>query len=92
MPKHNHSTTTLEPISLTIPKAAELSGLSERQVYRQLDAGAFTARRCGGRTLIDYPSWKAYHENLPPYVSGIAIPNAPHQRRKPNKSSKRGVR
>ena len=89
MPKH---TTALEAVSLTIPKAAELSGLSTRQIYRLLDAGAFTARRCGGRTLIDAPSWREYFHQLPQYVPGCMTPNHPaNQRRKPM-SKKRGAR
>jgi excisionase family DNA binding protein len=87
MSTKNH---TIEPISLSPEKAAQLSGVSSRTIYRLLAEGAFTARRMRGRTLIDAASWRCYFANLPEYTPGAMLPNHPqNQRRKP---SKRGVR
>ena len=82
MPKHNHTTTALEAVSLSPDTAAELSGISTRQIYRLLERGAFNARRCGARTLIDAASWRNYFSSLPAYEPGAMMPNHPHQRRK----------
>ena len=93
MPKHNHTTTALEAVSLSPDTAAELSGISTRQIYRLLERGAFKARRCGARTLIDAQSWRNYFSALPEYTSGVMTPNHPaNQRRKPANKSKRGAR
>jgi excisionase family DNA binding protein len=85
---------TTEPIYLTPERAAELTGVSSRTVYRQLAAGAFSARRMGGRTVIDAASWREFLANLPVYQPGAMLPCHPaKQRRKlPRKSSKREVR
>jgi excisionase family DNA binding protein len=91
MPK-NH--TTIESVSLSPEKAAQLSGVSSRTIYRLLAAGAFTARRMGARTLIDAASWRNYFSTLPEYTSGTLMPNHPHnhQRRKLPRKSKLEVR
>jgi excisionase family DNA binding protein len=70
--------TSLEPISLSPERAAELSGVSVRTTYRLLQAKAFKARRMGSRTLIDGASWRAYFTTLPDYVAGASMPNATH--------------
>jgi hypothetical protein len=72
----------LEPVSLSPEKAAELSGVSLRTIYRLLGEKAFAARRWRGRTLIDWPSFQAYFKALPAYVPGASIPNARHVARK----------
>jgi hypothetical protein len=71
---------SIEPISLSPGRAAALSGVSVRSIYRLLEAKAFKARRSisGARTLIDYASLKAYFLSLPEYIPGASMPNAPH--------------
>jgi hypothetical protein len=69
---------SIEPVSLSPERAAELSGVSIRSIYRLLAAKRFTARRDGPRTLIDYASWRTYFLSLPAYVPGASMPNAPH--------------
>lgn len=71
-------TDTLEAISLSPERAAELAGVSVRTIYRLLERGEFTARRCGARTLIDAASWRTYFLTLPAYEPGASMPNAPH--------------
>jgi hypothetical protein len=35
------------------------------------------AKRCGGRTLVDFASVKKFYEGLPPKTVAASIPNAP---------------
>jgi excisionase family DNA binding protein len=69
-----------EAITVSPKIASLLSGLSVRTIYRLLEEEALSARRCGGRTLIETASLRAYLASLPVYVPGAAIPNAPHAR------------
>jgi hypothetical protein len=69
------------PVLVSLGKAAELSGMSARTIRRRLAARAFTAVRSEGRTLINWPSFKAYLDTLPAYVPGAALPCAPHARK-----------
>jgi hypothetical protein len=77
-PASSSPSTALEPISLSPETGAQLGGFSVRTVYRLLGDKAFKARRMGGRTLIDYPSFRDYLRSLPEYIAGISVPNAPH--------------
>jgi hypothetical protein len=69
----------LETIFISPEKAAELSGVSVRTVYRLLALRRFKARRSesGRQTLIDWPSFRTYCTTLPEYVAGASIPCAP---------------
>jgi hypothetical protein len=66
-------------IFISPEKAAELSGVSVRTVYRLLALRRFKARRSesGRQTLIDWPSFRTYCATLPEYVAGASIPCAP---------------
>jgi hypothetical protein len=64
------------PLSVSIREALTLLPISRSQLYVLIGNGVLTARKCGHKTLIDYPILKAYHDNLPKMVSGIPIPNA----------------
>jgi excisionase family DNA binding protein len=72
-----------EPLSLSIKDTMKSLSLSRGKVYTLLSDGKLTARKDGGRTLIDYASVKAHHASLPGFVPGIAIPNARRKRRNP---------
>jgi hypothetical protein len=56
----------LQPLTVTIPDAVRLSGLSRSEIYRRLGAGDIQARKSGCRTLIVWASLKAHVETLPP--------------------------
>jgi excisionase family DNA binding protein len=88
MPVPQPSDITIEPVSLSPETAAQLSGVSVRTIYRLLADKAFRARRSGGRTLIDWASWRAYFTSLPDYVPGASMPNAP-QAMKPSRRQRR---
>jgi excisionase family DNA binding protein len=57
--------TGIQPLTVTIPEAVRLSGLSRSELYRQLSAGHIRARKSGSRTLILWESLKAHVESLP---------------------------
>jgi hypothetical protein len=63
-----------QPLTVTIPEATRLSGLSRSEIYRRLAAGDITARKSGCRTLIIWASLKAHIEALPP--AEFRAPNA----------------
>jgi hypothetical protein len=54
-----------QPLTVTIPEAVRLSGLSRSELYLQLSAGHILARKSGSRTLILWASLKAHVEALP---------------------------
>lgn len=49
----------LEPISVTVDRAAELLGVSRRKVYQLLASQKLSRCRIGNRTLIPYDDLKA---------------------------------
>lgn len=57
--------TGIQPLTVTIPEAVRLSGLSRSELYRQLSVGRIHARKSGARTLILWASLKAHVEALP---------------------------
>jgi hypothetical protein len=66
MPDPNKLTGGIQPLTVTIPDAVRISGLSRSEIYRRLGAGDIEARKSGSRTLIIWPSLKAYIDGLPP--------------------------
>ena len=64
-PDHDKLGTGIQPLTVTIPEAVRLSGLSRSELYRQLSAGHIHARKSGSRTLILWASLKAHVEALP---------------------------
>ena len=59
------------PITVTIPKAVELSGCSRSAIYEALRRGDLTARKAGRRTLIAFADLEAYLASLPTYQAGV---------------------
>jgi hypothetical protein len=66
LPHHDANTIgSAQPLTVTIPDAVRLSGLSRSEIYRRLTAGDIQARKSGCRTLIVWNSLKAHIESLP---------------------------
>lgn len=53
-------TTPVAPIAYSVAKAAELLSISQRQVYRMVEAGDLPARRVGRRVLIPAAALTAF--------------------------------
>jgi hypothetical protein len=69
-PDHDKLGAGMQPLTVTIPDAVRLRGLSRSELsrselYRQLSAGHIHARKSGSRTLILWASLKAHVEALP---------------------------
>jgi hypothetical protein len=54
------------PITVTIPEAVRLSGLSRSEIYRRLADRSIRAVKSGTRTLVVVDSLGAHLANLPP--------------------------
>jgi excisionase family DNA binding protein len=65
-----------QQLSFSPSEAAAYIGLSVRSLYRLLETGVISGRRCGGRTLVDGQSLRAHYVGLPLYKSR-RMPNAP---------------
>jgi hypothetical protein len=65
-PDSEKSDAGIQPLTVTIPEAIRLSGLSRSELYRQLSAGRIRARKSGSRTLIVWASLQTHVEALPP--------------------------
>jgi hypothetical protein len=63
---HNELADGIQPLTVTIPDAVRISGLSRSEIYRRLGTGNIEARKNGSRTLIVWASLKAYIDCLPP--------------------------
>lgn len=55
----------MQKISVTIPEAVEMSGLSRSGLYNLFKAGAIKPKKAGKRTLIMVDDLRRYLENLP---------------------------
>ena len=58
------------PITVTIPEAVKISGISRTGIYEALRRKDITARKAGRRTLISFADLQAYLANLPTYQAG----------------------
>ncbi|WP_426051721.1 helix-turn-helix domain-containing protein [Brevundimonas sp. SL161] len=58
------------PITVTVPEAVRVSGISRTGVYEALKRGDLTARKAGRRTLISFSDLEAYLSRLPTYQAG----------------------
>jgi excisionase family DNA binding protein len=76
-----HGNDPVPPLALSPDAAARTLDISKRTIYRLLEQGAITARRCGARTLIEYSSLQAYLASRPEFVSGAPMPNSRHTRK-----------
>jgi hypothetical protein len=56
----------IDPLTVPIPEAVRLSGISRSELYRRLAAGDVRAVKSGTRTLILMDSLRAHLANLPP--------------------------
>ncbi len=66
----NGKTNMTIPISVTIPKAVELSGLSRSRIYEALKSKSLVAKKAGRRTLIPVAELETYLASLPSYGEG----------------------
>ena len=55
------------PITVTIPDAVKLSGLSRTTIYEALKTGDLKAVKAGRRTLIRFAELEQYVISLPEY-------------------------
>lgn len=55
------------PLTVTIPDAKEISGLSRNKIYEALNNGDLKACKAGRRTLIYYAELEAFVASLPAY-------------------------
>jgi excisionase family DNA binding protein len=55
------------PITVTIPNAVKVSGLSRTAIYDALKRGELTAVKAGRRTLVRYADLLAFMDRLPAY-------------------------
>ena len=58
------------PLTITIPDAVKVSGLSRSALYGALKRGDLSARKAGRRTLISFADLEAYLASLPTYQAG----------------------
>lgn len=56
-----------KPITVTIPDAVKVSGLSRSALYEALRRGDLIARKAGRRTLITMSDLEAYIDGLPKF-------------------------
>jgi hypothetical protein len=49
----------LDPVTVTVPKALQISGLGRTKLYELLGAGKVKSTTIGTRRLIDFASLKA---------------------------------
>ena len=61
------SQVNMTPISVTIPDAVKLSGMSRTRLYDALQRGEITAKKAGRRTLIPFADLQDYLAKLPDY-------------------------
>ena len=58
------------PITITIPDAVKLSGMSRTALYEALKRQDISAKKAGRRTLISFADLQAYLASLPEYQAG----------------------
>ena len=67
----------VEPAALSPKGVCEYLSLSKRSVSTLIADQVLLAKRCGGRTLVDFASVKKFYEGLPAKTVAASIPNAP---------------
>jgi hypothetical protein len=55
----------IEPLTVTIKRAAELTGESRSRIYELIGSGEYEAVKSNARTLITFESIKRRMANLP---------------------------
>ena len=56
---------TIEPATISVKKAAEISSFGERTIWRMIKNGEIESCLTRNRRLIPYASFKAFLEGLP---------------------------
>jgi excisionase family DNA binding protein len=64
--------TQVELVTIAIPEACRIAGISRSQLYRWLAAGTIQAMKSGRRTLIVVDSLRRHIASLPPAKFGDA--------------------
>jgi hypothetical protein len=64
-PNPSPANSVAEPLTVTIPEAVRLSGLSRSELYRRLSDGQVRAVKAGSRTLIVMDSLRGHIASLP---------------------------
>jgi len=59
-----------EPLTVTVERGTELTGLSRSEIYRRLLSGEVKAVKKGRQTLVIYESLKEFIRSLPPAKFG----------------------
>ena len=59
------------PLLVSIREASQIAGIGKSTMWRNLGNGAFTARKVGNRTLIEYASLIAWMESLPVWSGSL---------------------
>lgn len=67
---HQEDSKARTPITLSIPRTVEVSGLSRSSIYEALKRGDLTAVKAGRRTLIRFSDLETYMASLPAYRAG----------------------
>lgn len=57
----------MKPLTVTIPDAVRISGMSRSAIYLALKRGDLQARKAGRRTLIATSDLEAFIANLPAF-------------------------
>lgn len=60
---------TSTPLTITIPEAVKLTGMSRTAIYEALKRGDLVARKAGRRTLILFADLEGYLASLPAYAA-----------------------
>lgn len=60
---------TVTPITITIPEAVKLTGMSRTAIYEALKRGDLIARKAGRRTLILFSDLEGFLASLPAYTA-----------------------
>jgi len=55
----------MQKLSVTIPDAVDMTGISRSSLYKLFSEGKITARKSGTRTLVLVEDLKRYVESLP---------------------------
>lgn len=57
--------TIMQPLTVTIPEAVRLTGISRSRLYVAMKNGDIAALKAGRRTLIPFADLEAYMNSLP---------------------------
>ena len=82
---------SIDPVALSPTSAAAFLSLSKRTVFTLIAKGEINAKQCGGRTLVELASVRAYWDALPGKTGPATTSNdAPRPRRRRRKAASNG--